>query len=88
MKTKIQNNKMAAIYCRVSTFDQEKGLKSQEKALKDYCRNHGLNEVIWYKDKLSGATTKRPEFEKLQRDIFSGRVDTVVCIQKDKKNSY
>lgn len=84
MKTKIQHNKMAAIYCRVSTFDQEKGLKSQEKALKDYCRYHGLNEVIWYKDKLSGATTKRPAFEKLQRDIFSGKVGTVVCWKLDR----
>ena len=84
MDNRIQNNKMAAIYCRVSTFDQEKGLKSQEKALKDYCRNYGLNEVIWYKDKISGATTKRPAFEKLQRDIFRGRIGTVVCWKLDR----
>jgi len=84
MDNRIQNNKKAAIYCRVSTFDQEKGLKSQEKALKDYCRNHGLNEVIWYKDKLSGATTKHPAFEKLQRDIFSGKVATVICWKLDR----
>jgi len=69
---------------RVSTFDQEKGLKSQERALMDYCRNNGHEQVIWYKDKLSGATTKRPAFEKLQRAIFDGKVGTVVCWKLDR----
>jgi len=75
---------MVAVYMRVSTFDQEKGLKSQERALKDYCRNNGHEKVIWYRDKLSGATTKRPAFAKLQRDIFNGKVNTVVCWKLDR----
>ena len=55
MDTEIIKNKMIAVYCRVSTFDQEKGLRSQEKALKDYCDNHGLSRLIWYKDKITGS---------------------------------
>jgi DNA invertase Pin-like site-specific DNA recombinase len=35
--------KTVAAYIRVSTFDQQKGLKSQEKALQDYIKNHGLS---------------------------------------------
>jgi DNA invertase Pin-like site-specific DNA recombinase len=84
METKKLNNKMIAAYCRVSTYDQEKGLRSQEKALKDYCDNHGLDKLIWYKDKITGSTTNRPAFNKLQRDIFNGKVSTVVCWKLDR----
>jgi DNA invertase Pin-like site-specific DNA recombinase len=77
-------SKAVAVYCRVSTFDQEKGLKSQEKALKEYCNNHGLNNLIWYRDKITGSTMDRPAFNKLQRDIFDGKVDTVVCWKLDR----
>jgi DNA invertase Pin-like site-specific DNA recombinase len=60
-------------------------LQSQEKALQDYIKNHGLSNVRWYRDKLSGATTKRPGFEKLQRDIkFSGKVGTVLVWKLDR----
>jgi DNA invertase Pin-like site-specific DNA recombinase len=76
--------KTIAAYIRVSTFDQAKGLQSQEKALRDYAKNHGLTNVRWYRDKLSGATTKRPGFDKLQRDIFSGKVGTVVVWKLDR----
>jgi DNA invertase Pin-like site-specific DNA recombinase len=76
--------KVTAAYIRVSTFDQDKGLKSQEKALRDYVSNHGLQNVCWYRDKLSGATTKRPGFERLQKDIFNGKVATVLCWKLDR----
>jgi len=75
---------MIAVYCRVSTYDQEKGLRSQEKALKDYCDNHGLSRLIWYKDKITGYTTNRPAFNKLQKAIFNGKVDTVVVWKLDR----
>lgn len=84
MGCKKVNKKVVAVYMRVSTFDQEKGLRSQEKALRDYYRNNGYEKVKWYKDKLSGATTKRPAFEKMQRDIFNGKVGTVVCWKLDR----
>lgn len=76
--------KTTACYIRISTLDQGKGLKSQEKALRDYCGNHGLRDVKWYRDVLSGSTTARPAFERLQQDIFTGRVHTVVCWKLDR----
>ncbi|MHC4637397.1 MAG: recombinase family protein [Planctomycetota bacterium] len=33
----MRKNCKTAIYLRVSTYDQGKGLKSQEEALKDFC---------------------------------------------------
>ena len=79
-----QNEKLVAVYCRVSTFDQEKGLRSQEKSLRDYCGNHGLVRLVWYKDRITGSTTNRPAFNKLQRDIFNGKIETVVCWKLDR----
>jgi len=73
-----------AIYVRVSTLDQEKGIQSQEQAIKDYLQGHGIRGVRWYRDRLSGKDTKRPAFERLQRDIFNGQVKTVVCWKLDR----
>jgi DNA invertase Pin-like site-specific DNA recombinase len=76
--------KKVAVYCRVSTYDQEKGLKSQEKALQDYCSNHGFENLNWYQDRITGSKTNRPAFNKLQKAIFDGKVDTVVVWKLDR----
>lgn len=81
---KAENVKLVGAYVRVSTADQQKGLASQVKALTDYCENHGFTDVRWYKDILSGSTVARPAFEKLQADIFSGKVHCVVCWKLDR----
>ena len=73
-----------AVYVRVSTLDQEKGIQSQEHGLAEYLRNHGIENATWYRDRLSGATTDRPAFKQLQKDIFQGRVKTVVCWKLDR----
>ncbi len=72
------------VYIRVSTLDQESGLRSQVKALEDFLQGRGLAGATWYRDRMSGASTKRPEFEKLQRDIFLGEVKIVVCWKLDR----
>lgn len=72
-----------ACYVRVSTVDQEKGIRSQEKALSDYLAAHGL-EAKFYRDRLSGATKNRPAFGKLERDIFQGKIKTVIVWKLDR----
>ncbi len=76
--------KRVGIYVRVSTFDQKKGLLSQKEALKDYCINHNLTGRKWYRDRVSGATTDRPAFKKLQADIFAGKINTVIVWKLDR----
>ena len=76
--------KSVAIYLRVSSYDQEDGIQSQRRALKDYCVNQGFKNIIWYKDKLSGKDTNRPSFKKLQKDIFNGKVNTVIVWKLDR----
>ena len=73
-----------AVYLRVSTLDQEKGIQSQEMALKAYLEGHGIKDAKWYRDRMSGGTTNRPNFEVMQRDIFAGKVKTVICWKLDR----
>lgn len=78
------NRNKVACYVRVSTLDQDKGAQSQEKALTDYANNHNIENVRWYRDKISGKTLDRPAFNQLQEDIFKGEIDTVVCWKLDR----
>ena len=71
--------KTVGLYVRVSTLDQEKGLQSQEQALRDYASNQGLQCTKWYRDRVSGATTNRPAFAELQADIHAGKIGMIVC---------
>ena len=75
---------MIAAYCRVSTTRQK--ADSQVAEIKKWLTANGYNkdQVEWYIDKESGKTLKRPEFERLQADIFSGRVKTIVCWRLDR----
>ena len=74
----------SAIYIRVSTVDQSSGLRSQKKALLEYCENNGFKDVTVYADKLTGANLDRPQFSKLQQDIFAGQIETVIVWKLDR----
>jgi len=75
---------MIAAYCRVSTARQK--ADSQIAEISKWLKANGYDEsqVTWYIDKESGKTLKRPEFERLQADIFSGRIKTVICWKLDR----
>lgn len=71
-------------YVRVSTLDQEKGLESQKRALRQYLTGHGITDAKWFVDRVSGAATKRPKLDLLERDIFNGQIKTVVIWKLDR----
>lgn len=76
------NGKYVAVYCRVSSAGQKHD--SQEHELRQYVQAHGLGNVLWFRDKASGANLDRPAFERLQADIFAGRVHTVFVWKLDR----
>jgi DNA invertase Pin-like site-specific DNA recombinase len=80
---KDRNEQYVGCYVRVSSTAQEKGRESQIHALKAYCRNHGY-QPQWYVDTISGAADKRPAFDKLQHDIFHGKIGTVLVWRLDR----
>lgn len=78
-------SKAVGLYIRVSTLDKQiKGMMSQEQALLEYCKNHALTNIKIYRDKMSGGKINRPQLNKLQKDIFMGKISTVICWKLDR----
>lgn len=75
---------MIACYCRTSTTRQKND--SQVNEIEKWLNANGYDttQVEWYIDQESGKTLQRREFERLQADIFSGKIKTVVCYKLDR----
>lgn len=73
---------MIACYIRVSTVDQN--IASQRAEIERWLAGHGFAEVEWFVDKMTGDNLDRPEFERLQREVFAGRVRTIVVYKLDR----
>lgn len=71
-----------AIYCRVSTDDQDPD--KQRLICEEYCKRNDLEVVKVYKDIISGTTSSRPEFNKLLEDMRQGKINCVVVTKLDR----
>lgn len=72
-----------ALYLRVSTTDQT--TLNQEIELKEYCERNGYTLFQIYKDEgISGATTTRPELDKMLKDMRLKRFDAVIVWKLDR----
>lgn len=72
-----------AIYCRVSTEEQD--ADKQEYICRDYVeRNKDLEVYKIYKDVISGSTSSRPEFNKLLEDMRKNEFKAIVVTKLDR----
>lgn len=73
-----------AIYVRVSTASQNEA--SQKREIESWLNGNSVDrsKVKWYIDTACGDNLCRPEFEKLQRDIFNGLIGTIVVWKLDR----
>ena len=71
-----------AIYCRVSTQDQDSS--KQMKICKEYCINRGWEVFKVYSDIISGAKESRPEFNKLLDDLRHYKFRMVMVTKLDR----
>lgn len=71
-----------AIYCRVSTEEQD--ADKQEYACLEYCKRNNLEIFKVYKDVISGTTSSRPEFNILLEDMRDMKFDTVMVTKLDR----
>jgi len=73
-----------AIYVRVSTIGQNE--ESQRREILKWLQGNGIDmsKVKWYVDTDTGDNLNRPQFERLQREIFQGLVKTVVVWKLDR----
>jgi DNA invertase Pin-like site-specific DNA recombinase len=72
----------AAIYARVSTFDQEPENQLQE--LRRYCEARGWTSVEHVDRGVSGAKDRRPALDQLLTDAKRRKFDVVVCWRLDR----
>ena len=70
-----------AVYVRVSTVGQNEAGQLAE--IDKWFAGHDLT-ATYYIDRESGDTLDRPEFARLQADIFAGQIKTVVVWKLDR----
>jgi len=73
---------MIAAYVRVLTKDQNPDLQRVE--ICSWAKANGIEEVIWYEDRISGDKSSRPRLDALRKDIFAGKVKTVILWELDR----
>jgi DNA invertase Pin-like site-specific DNA recombinase len=73
-----------ACYARVSSRHQK--ADSQVSEIGKWLQAHSIaaDQVRWYVDKQTGKNLERPEFGRLQREIFDGSITTVVIWKLDR----
>ncbi len=81
--TKQAENKITALYCRLSQDDGRDGdsnsIVNQREILSQYARSNGFhNTQFFVDDGVSGTTFDRPDFQRMQRMIKNGEIDTVI----------
>ena len=82
------DQKVWAVYVRISREDKRRyqySKDTQPDEAEAYARKHGSGTVVIYKDwDYSGKNSKRPEFQRLRKDIIAGRVDVLVIPRLDR----
>ncbi len=75
---------MHGIYIRVSTLGQNEA--GQRREILRWLKGNGIAEADcrFYVDKKTGDNLDRPEFERLQRDVFNGEIQTIVVWKLDR----
>ena len=79
--------KRAAIYCRVSTDNQETegtSLQSQLQGCLDYCTGKGYTVVERYSESYSGLSLERPKLDALREMVRNSELDYLVihCLDR------
>src|ERR1700687_2077599 len=74
--------KRAALYVRVSSGEQH--TEMQERALREYVQRRGWVPYRIYRDKITGATARRPGLDELLKDCRRRSVDVVVVWKFDR----
>lgn len=84
-----RNNKLTALYERLSKDDELQGesnsITNQKNYLEEYAQAKGLTNIRHYTDDgFSGVTFNRPGFQKMIADVEAGLIDTI-CVKDIQK---
>ena len=90
--TKEDETMKAAIYCRVSTEDQERegtSLQTQLEACRDYCQGKCYEVAYNFSEAFSGLALERSKLNELRELIRNKQIDVVVvyCLDRLSRNA-
>ena len=79
-------NKITALYCRLSVDDVDKqgdeesnSIKNQKQILLDYCKKNGYHNTRFFVDDgISGTTFDRPGFKEMETLVEAGKIGTII----------
>lgn len=77
----------SAVYCRVSTDNQEKegtSLQTQLENCLKYCESKDYEPAYRFSEAFSGLKLERPELDKLRELVRNGSIDVIVCHSIDR----
>ena len=82
-KNHLSNQKITALYCRISLDDgsqnESMSISNQKLLLKDYAEKNGMPRYEYYVDDgYTGRNFNRPSFKRLIADIEAGKVGCVI----------
>lgn len=83
MTKQAENNKITALYCRLSQDDGRDGdsnsIVNQREILSQYARSNGFHNTQFFVDGgVSGTTFDRTDFQRMKRMIENGEIGTVI----------
>src|ERR1700686_3316436 len=68
-----------ALYARVSTADQAKGLDAQIRALRIFCEQNKVEDYELFADEnQSGTKASRPGLDRMMKAVEAGEIDSVI----------
>jgi len=79
--------KTAAVYCRVSTEDQERegtSLQTQLESCRNYCQGKGYEVAYRFSEAYSGLTLERPKLTELRELVRNEQIDMAVVYCLDR----
>ena len=79
--------KTAAIYCRVSTDNQESegtSLQTQIENCLTYCRGKDYDVAYRFSEAYSGLSLERPKLNELRELVRTEAIDIIVCYSLDR----
>ena len=76
-------NKITALYCRLSQDDGREGesnsISNQKEILAQFAKANGFHNTMFFVDDgISGTTFDRPDFQRMQRMIENGEIGVVI----------
>ena len=80
MKSNQYENKITALYCRLSQEDELKGdsnsIQNQRAILEKYAKDNGFENIeVFVDDGYSGVSFNRPDFQRLLEMMEQGKAD-------------